>query len=199
MSLCACRCRPELRCGTQRTPDFDLFHTAGTITPPSDTQNTLYDFSECVCGWLHSWVSTRPYVEQDEILTLAHANVFSVPPPKRGLPLNYAYIYTHVLKCHSFIDVLAEENGLRKGEDGRYRISNGAGMKRFLIFHLAAFQRTPHAPRCTSIYSSNGINHRCQQRVTVATPQYYLCAQTHTQTYFDFEADYSICTVRRKR
>ena len=29
-----------------------------------------------------------------------------------------------------------------RGEDGRYRISNGPGMKRFLIFRLAAFQWT---------------------------------------------------------
>lgn len=29
-----------------------------------------------------------------------------------------------------------------RGEDWRYRISNGPGMKRFLIFRLAAFQWT---------------------------------------------------------
>lgn len=35
---------------------------------------------------------------------------------------------------------LAEDEGEGEEEDWSYRISNGAGMKRFLIFRLAAFQ-----------------------------------------------------------
>lgn len=46
---------------------------------------------------------------------------------------------------HLIADLLAGVGGGRGacvGEDWRYRISNGPGMKRFLIFRLAAFQWT---------------------------------------------------------
>lgn len=45
--------------------------------------------------------------------------------------------------CKEVLVVVAEEEEKeeeREEEDWSYRISNGAGMKRFLIFRLAAFQ-----------------------------------------------------------
>lgn len=52
-----------------------------------------------------------------------------------------SYVYTHLQTHHLITDLLAEEREAAcEGKDGRYRISNGPGMKRFLIFRLAAFQ-----------------------------------------------------------
>lgn len=54
---------------------------------------------------------------------------------------NYHHVHTHAQTHHLIADLLAGERCSSKGKIGD-RISNGPGMKRFLIFRLAAFQWT---------------------------------------------------------
>lgn len=72
-----------------------------------------------------------------------------------------------------------------RGEDRSYRISNGSGMKRFLIFRLAAFQWTGVLSSVQALIPAKGSIIRCQLRVTAATWKYAYhvsCCAIHIYT-----------------
>ena len=217
------------RCA-QRRPDFDLFDTGGTVTPPFDTQHTLHDSNVRVRACLWAGVCLLSGARCVRICVFCvfmwtkEAGVhvclgggkgscvgdLILPSPQlpelipQGHTPTAMYIHTHT---HTHTNTSFNYWFIGWGkvparrEDGRYRISNGPGMKRFLIFRLAAFQWTGALTGAQALIPAPGsiIGVSCRSPRPPQSTPIMRAPVPHTHTYTVRPVDLRVCDKEHHR